>query len=257
VTDLGGWVASGYMRGIPYVNLPTTLLAQVDGAVGGKVAVNHPRAKNLLGAFHQPAAVIAGIELLGSTGEREFRSGLAEVIKKALIASPAYWDFIDANAERLLARDTGALLELVRAAAAIKSALIGRDPYERDLRRPLNFGHAVGHALETVTGYGPLLHGEAVAYGMVVETAVAVHRGLAPADLLARLSALLRRCGLPASAVELPAAVDLDALLAALEHVRLIRGGNLRLVLPLGLGETLIAEDAGERELREAILAVK
>ena len=128
ICDLGGWVASAYMRGIPYVNLPTTLLAQVDGAVGGKVAVNHPRAKNLLGAFHQPLAVIAGIEFLRSTGEREFRSGLAEVIKKALIASPECWAFIEASADELLERDRDALLDLVRAATAIKTELVERDP---------------------------------------------------------------------------------------------------------------------------------
>jgi 3-dehydroquinate synthase len=253
VTDLGGWVASAYMRGIPYVNLPTTLLAQVDGAVGGKVAVNHPVAKNLLGAFHQPSAVIAGIEFLGSIGDRELCAGLAEAIKKALIASPAYWRFIDDHAERLRARDADALLTLVRAAAAIKAALIARDPYELDLRRPLNFGHAVGHALETATGYGPLLHGEAVAYGMVVETSVAVRRGLAPHGLLDDLVALLLRCGLPASADGLPIAAPQDELIAALDKVRLIRGGSLRIVLPVALGETLIADDVGERELREAL----
>jgi 3-dehydroquinate synthase len=255
VTDMGGWVASAYMRGIPYVNLPTTLLAMVDGAVGGKVAVNHPVAKNLLGAFHQPGAVIAGIEFLRTTGDRELCAGLAETVKKALIASPAYWRFIEAHAERLRARDTDALLALVRAAASIKAALIARDPYELDLRRPLNFGHAVGHALETVTGYGPLLHGEAVAYGMVVETAVAVRRGIAPPALLDDLVRLLLRCGLPASADGLPVAAPQDELIVAMDKVRLIRGGSLRMVLPVALGETAIVDDVGERELREALEA--
>ena len=162
VADLGGWVASGYMRGIPYVNVPTTLLAQVDGALGGKVAANHRVAKNLIGAFHAPAAVVAAIGFLQSSSTRHLRAGLAEAIKKAVIASPAYWRFIDAHAEAILRRDAAALERLVHAAAAIKTALIERDPYERDLRRPLNFGHTIGHPLETVTGYGPLLHGEAV-----------------------------------------------------------------------------------------------
>jgi 3-dehydroquinate synthase len=256
VTDMGGWVASAYMRGIPYVNVPTTLLAQVDGAVGGKVAVNHPLAKNLIGAFHQPAGVIAAIEFLTTVGDRELCAGLAEAIKKAVIASPAYWAFIDEHAERLRGRDTRALSALVRAAAAIKSALIERDPYELDLRRPLNFGHAIGHALETVTGYGPLLHGEAVAYGMVVETAVAVRRGLAPQRLLDDLTALLARCGLPTCSAELPAVAPADDVIAALGKVRLIRDGSLRIVLPIALGETVIADDVGERELREALEAV-
>jgi 3-dehydroquinate synthase len=234
----------------------TTLLAQVDGALGGKVAVNHPLAKNLLGAFHQPAAVIANVGFLASTSGRHLRAGLAEAIKKAVIASPAYWRFIDEHAERLRARDAGALSPLVRAAAAIKSTLIARDPYELDLRRPLNFGHAIGHALETVTGYGPLLHGEAVAYGMVVETEVAVRRGLAPRELLDELVALLSRCGLPASGAALPVPVPVGELIAALGKVRLIRDGSLRIVLPVALGETLIAGDVTEHELREAVEAV-
>src|SRR4051794_16149845 len=163
IADLGGWVASAYMRGIPYVTVPTTLLAQVDGGLGGKVAVNHPLAKNLIGAFHQPSAVVSNVGFLRSTSGRHLRAGLAEAIKKAMIASPAYWDFLEREADAILAREPGALERLVRAAAAIKTALVERDPYELDLRRPLNFGHTIGHPLETVTGYGPLLHGEAVA----------------------------------------------------------------------------------------------
>ena len=149
INDLGGWVASGYMRGLPYVNLPTTLLAQVDGAIGGKVAVNHDVAKNLIGAFYQPTAVISNVAFLETLDERQLRSGLAESIKKAVIASPAYWDFIEQNAEAILARDLRALKRLVHCAGAIKTRLVERDPYEHDLRRPLNFGHTVGHPLET------------------------------------------------------------------------------------------------------------
>jgi 3-dehydroquinate synthase len=144
IADLGGWVASAYMRGIPYANVPTTLLAMVDGALGGKVGVNHPRAKNLLGAFHQPVGVVANVSFLRSTDARHLRAGLAEAIKKAVIASPEYWDFIEANAGPILAGDPDALERLVLAAAAIKTALIERDPYEDDLRRPLNFGHTIG-----------------------------------------------------------------------------------------------------------------
>jgi 3-dehydroquinate synthase len=255
ICDLGGWVASGYMRGLPYVNVPTTLLAQVDGAIGGKVAVNHAAAKNLIGAFHQPAAVVAGIELLGSISDRHLRAGLAESIKKAVIASRPYWDFIEGSAEALLARQPSSLRRLVHAAAAIKTALIERDPYEEDLRRPLNFGHTIGHPLETVTGYGPLLHGEAVAFGMVVESRIAAARGLLEDDALQRLVDLLRRCGLPATAADLPARIDVDAVVPALEKVRLIRDGSLRFVLPTGIGETVIADDVGVDEVREALAA--
>ena len=253
IADLGGWVASAYMRGVPYVNVPTTLLAQVDGALGGKVAVNHPVAKNLIGAFHQPRGVVVDVGFLRSVSGRHLRAGLAEAIKKAVIASPAYWEFIDGSAEAILDREPAALERLVRAAAAIKTALIERDPYEDDLRRPLNFGHTVGHPLETVTGYGPLLHGEAVALGMVVESRIAAERGLLDPSLLERLEALLRRCGLPTRAGDLRAPVDGDAVMTAMEHVRLIRAGSLRWVLPAGLGATVIADDVEDEEVRRAL----
>jgi 3-dehydroquinate synthase len=255
IADLGGWVASGYMRGIPYINVPTTLLAQVDGALGGKVAANHPLAKNLIGAFHSPVGVVANVGFLRSTSARHLRAGLAEAIKKAVIASPAYWDFIEGNADALLARDPDALERLVHSAAAIKTALIERDPFERDLRRPLNFGHTVGHPLETVTGYGPLLHGEAVAFGMVVEARIAHARGLLGRSTLERLLALLQRCALPTTASELPAIVDADAVIAAMEKVRQIRAGSLRYVLPVAFGETVIADDVADDEVREALAA--
>jgi 3-dehydroquinate synthase len=255
IADLGGWVASAYMRGIPYVNVPTTLLAQVDGALGGKVAANHPVAKNLLGAFHSPAGVVANIGFLATTSGRHLRAGLAEAIKKAVIASPAYWRFIDAHAEAILDRDPAALERLVHCAAAIKTALIERDPYERDLRRPLNFGHTIGHPLETVTGYGPLLHGEAVAFGMVVESRIARARGLLGERTLDDLVALLQRCGLPTTADELAVPVDGEAVIGAMEKVRQIRAGSLRYVLPVALGETVIADDVDEAEVRDALAA--
>jgi 3-dehydroquinate synthase len=253
IADLGGWVASAYMRGLPYVNLPTTLLAQVDGALGGKVAVNHPLAKNLIGAFHQPAGVVADVSTLRTLPSRHMRAGLAECIKKAIIASPAYWALIREDADAVLRGELAAIERLVRGAAFIKTALIARDPYEDDLRRPLNFGHTIGHPLETVTGYGPLLHGDAVALGMVVESRIACARGLLPAPLLEEIVALLRRCGLPTSGGDLRAPVRLDAVLGALEKVRLIRAGSLRFVLPVELGETVIADDVGEDEIRAAL----
>jgi 3-dehydroquinate synthase len=253
IADLGGWVASAYMRGVPYVNVPTTLLAMVDGALGGKVAVNHPAAKNLLGAFQQPAGVICDLRHLRSLDRRQLAAGLAECIKKGVIASPDYFAFIERDAGALLAGELASLEPLVRAAAAIKTALIERDPYEADLRRPLNFGHTVGHPLETVTGYSALLHGEAVAFGMAVEACIAERRGWLDAELLDRLLAVLARCGLPTEAAALPRPVSADALLAAMEKVRLIRAGSLRWVLPVGLGATVIADDVSEPEIREAL----
>ena len=253
VNDLGGWVASAYMRGVPYINVPTTLLAMVDGALGGKVAVNHPVAKNLLGAFQQPAGVLSDVRYLRSLSRRHLAAGLAECIKKGVIASPDYFEFIEREAGPLLAGDLRALEQLVRAASAIKSELIERDPYEEDLRRPLNFGHTVGHPLETVTGYGPLLHGEAVAFGMAVEARIATARGWLPDGLLDRLLDLLDCCGLPIDAGSLPSDVRAGALVGAMDKVRLIRAGSLRWVLPTGLGDTVIADDVSEFELRTAL----
>jgi 3-dehydroquinate synthase len=255
IADLGGWVASAYMRGIPYVNLPTTLLAQVDGALGGKVAVNHPVAKNLLGAFHQPVAVISDISCLRSLERRHVAAGLAECIKKAVIASPEYWQLIRRDAQAILAGDEEALERLVRGASAIKTALIERDPYEADLRRPLNFGHTIGHPLETVTGYGPLLHGEAVAFGMVAESRVAAARGLLSPALLDELIELLSACGLPTCGADLPVEVRADDVVAAMEKIRLIRAGSLRYVLPVAIGETVIADDVSEDETLRALSA--
>lgn len=253
INDLGGWVASVYMRGVPYVNLPTSLLAMVDGALGGKVAVNHQVAKNLLGAFQQPAGVISDVRYLRTLERRHLAAGIAECVKKGVIASPEYFAFIEDQADALLAGDLGALERLVSAASAIKSALIERDPYEEDLRRPLNFGHTVGHPLETVTGYAPLLHGEAVAFGMAVEARVSAARGWLAESTLDRVLCVLRRCGLPVSAEELPVAVRADAIVAATDKVRLIRAGSLRWVLPLDLGDTVIADDVTETELRAAL----
>ncbi len=253
VNDLGGWVACGYMRGMQYLNVATTLVGQVDAAIGGKLAVNHREAKNLIGGFHQPLGVVSNVAFLDTLDDRHMRAGLAETIKKALIASPAYWDFIESQAEALLSKDHDALLRLVRAAGAIKAELIARDPYEYDSRRTLGFGHALAHPLETVTGYGPILHGEAVAFGMVVEAQMANIRGMLADGDLARIVALLRRVGLPTCAADLPVPVDGVALVHATEKIRLARGGALRWVLPLGLGETVIVDDVPAELLCEAL----
>jgi 3-dehydroquinate synthase len=253
VIDMGGWVASSYMRGVPYVNLPTTLIGQVDAGIGGKLAVNHPVAKNLIGGFAQPRAVISDVSFLRTIGRRQLRAGLAESIKKAIIASPAYWRLIDENADRILAGDADALEALVHGAGAIKAELIERDPYEEDSRRTLGFGHAVAHPVETVTGYSELLHGEAVAFGMAVEAQIAAAREILAGDRLEQMLGLLRRVGLPTTALELPAELDGGRLLAAIERIRLIRGGGYRFVLPIDFGDTVIADDVSPGELRAAL----
>jgi 3-dehydroquinate synthase len=253
VIDLGGWVASVFMRGVPYVNVPTTLVGQVDAAIGGKLAVNHAVAKNLIGGFFQPRGVVSNVAFLETLDRRHLGAGLAESIKKAIIASPAYWHLIEAEAEAMLARDLDSLEALVHGASAIKAELIARDPYEEDSRRTLGFGHALAHPLETVTSYTELLHGEAVAFGMSVEAEMAAGRGLLAPETLERILGLLRRVGLPTCAAELPARVDGARLLAATERIRLIRGGGYRFVLPVDLGETVIADDVAPAELSAAL----
>lgn len=254
VVDTVGFVASAYMRGVPYVNVPTTLLAQVDAGIGGKVAVDHSEAKNLVGAFYQPKAVISCLEHLRTLDDRQVRSGLAEVVKKAVIASPPLFEFIERHADELVARASPAIDVLVHAAGAIKTELISRDPYEADLRRPLNFGHTTGHAVETVTGYGPVLHGEAVAFGMAVAVDVARGRGLVVPEVADRVIGLIRRLGLPVALHELASEPAVDDVVAAMAKIRQIRDGSLRFVLPVELGTTIIAEDVTEDEVRRALV---
>jgi 3-dehydroquinate synthase len=256
VIDTVGWVASAYMRGVPYINVPTTLLAHVDAALGGKVAVDHSSAKNLIGAFYQPTAVVSNVGYLRTLERRHLRAGLAEAIKKGVIASPELFELIERRHADILAAEPSATAQLVHGASTIKCRLIAKDPYEDDLRRPLNFGHTIGHAVETVTGYGPLLHGEAVAYGMACASRIAERRGLLAPAVLRRVVALLRTVGLPVEVDDLPVRVDPAKTLAALGQIRKIRDGHLRFVLPVQLGETVIADDVTDDEIHAALIAV-
>jgi 3-dehydroquinate synthase len=253
VIDTVGWVASAYMRGIPYINLPTTLLAQVDAAIGGKVGVDHDNAKNLIGAFYAPQAVVSCTSWLRTLDPRQVRSGLAEAIKMAVICSPQLFSYIEQHQQRLLSLDRSCLQPLVHAASAIKCALVEKDPYETDLRRTLNFGHTVGHAIETVTGYGPVLHGEAVAYGMAVAVRIATTRGVLAPATAARITTLLHATGLPLTRQDLPITPDADDIITALTKVRQVRDGSLRFVLPTSIGSALIAEDVHDDEIRAAL----
>ena len=253
IIDAAGWVASIYMRGISYINVPTTLLAQVDAAIGGKVAVNHDIAKNLIGSFYAPDAVVSCTDWLSTLDSRQFRSGLAEAIKMAVISSRQLLAFIEQNLESLAALDPSCLQSLVHAASAIKCVLVERDPYEVDLRRTLNFGHTVGHAVETVTGYGPVLHGEAVAYGMTVAIRVARARGVLAPSVASRIVTILRSVGLPVALGDLPVVPGEEDVIRALEKVRQVRDGSLRFVLPTGIGSALIVDDVGNDEIRSAL----
>lgn len=253
VIDTVGWVASAYMRGIPYINVPTTLLAHVDAALGGKVAVNHSVAKNLIGAFYHPKAVVANVGYLRTLGGRELRAGLAEAIKKGVIASPELFELIEVKHADILAADPVVTAELVRGSSLVKCRLIAQDPYEDDLCRSLNFGHTIGHAVETVTGYGPVLHGEAVAFGMACAARIAERRGLLDPAMLRRITELLSAVGLPTAIADLPVRLDPGKTVAALERIRKIRDDRIRFVLPVALGETVIADDVTDEEIHTAL----
>jgi 3-dehydroquinate synthase len=204
VGDMTGFAAATYMRGVPFVQVPTTLLAQVDSSVGGKTAINHPLGKNMIGAFHQPLRVVCDLDTLATLPQRELAAGLAEVIKYGPIADMAFFDWIDHRLDALLARDPIAMAHAVRRSCEIKAQIVGQDERETGLRAILNFGHTFGHAIEAGLGYGRWLHGEAVACGMVLAADLSCEMGLVSAGFVGRLESLLRRAALPVQAPALP-----------------------------------------------------
>ena len=228
ITDLGGYVAASYLRGVAYVNIPTTLLAQHDSGIGGKVAVNAPWAKNFIGAFHHPRAVLCDPGVLATLGDRDVRCGVAESIKVALCGAPGLFELLERQVDAVIGRDPAVLEEVVRRSAGHKIALLVPDPYEVDLRRVLNLGHTFGHALEVELAYEDLQHGEAVAYGIAVATLIAAESGECPTDDARRILDLIGR-------YRILAPVDPERLHAAakrVDDVRLVRGGRLNYVLP-------------------------
>ncbi|MGN6790481.1 MAG: 3-dehydroquinate synthase [Rhodanobacteraceae bacterium] len=237
VGDIAGFAAACWMRGIDFVQCPTTLLAMVDSSVGGKTGVNHPAGKNLIGAFHQPRAVIADLDALATLPDRELRAGLAEVVKTACIGDAGFFGWLEAHADALLARDAVALAHAIAACCRFKAGVVERDERETGERALLNFGHTFGHAIETESGYGTLLHGEAVAIGMVLAARLSTRLGVADAADTERLRALLERFELPAV---IPDGLAADALLARMRLDKKNRAGTLRLILWRGIGHAEI-----------------
>jgi 3-dehydroquinate synthase len=252
VGDVAGFAAATYMRGLPIVQVPTTLLAQVDSAIGGKVGVNHPLGKNLIGAFHHPRAVLIDPGLLGTLPRREFRAGLYEVIKYGVIASPTLLTLLEARLPSLFKREPDALVPAIYESCRIKADVVARDERESGLRRILNFGHTAGHALEAVTKYRRFRHGEAVAYGMLVASQLAVSRRTFAAADRERLAALIMKLG------PLPPVSDLDtaAVVDAIGRDKKIVDGTLHYVLPSGIGTTIEATDVSTAELEAALREV-
>ncbi|MGH7528298.1 MAG: 3-dehydroquinate synthase [Gemmatimonadales bacterium] len=236
--DLAGFLAATYMRGLPYIQAPTTLLAMVDASVGGKTAVDTPRGKNLVGAFHHPVAVAADPLVLETLPEQEYRAGLAEAVKHGLIADRDYFEWMEREAEALLRRDQGALVHLVRRSIEIKAEVVGADERETGRRAILNAGHTVAHALEHVSDYA-LPHGEAVALGLVAECALAIRLGGTDLTLPERVKTLLHRLGLPVRLAQPPAP---DHLITAMASDKKNRSARIRFALPHSLGEMRAAD---------------
>jgi 3-dehydroquinate synthase len=254
VGDLGGFAAATYNRGLPLFMVPTTLLAMVDSSVGGKTGVNHPKGKNLIGAFHQPAGVWIDTQYLDTLPDREFRSGLAEVVKYGVILDAPFFDNLEANAAALLARDPAALRHVVGRSCRLKADVVERDEREETgLRAVLNYGHTFAHAFETVGGYGGWLHGEAVAAGMVCAARLAERHGLIRPELGHRQLALLNAFNLPTAAKpEWP----VEDMIAVMRRDKKAAGGRMRFILPTRIGEVKLVDDVPEALVRD-VLAVR
>jgi 3-dehydroquinate synthase len=251
IGDLAGFVAATYNRGLPLLMVPTTLLAMVDSSVGGKVAINLPEGKNLVGAFHQPAGVWIDTTLLDSLPDREYRSGLAEVVKYGVILDADFFGWLESNLEAVLRRDPIAVEHVIARSCRLKADVVEQDEREESGRRMvLNYGHTFAHAFENVGGYGGWLHGEAVAAGMVCAARLAERRGLISPDQTQRQSNLLKRIGLPTA---IPLGWEADALIAVMRRDKKNVAGRMRFILPTRLGEVAAFDDVPEAEAREIL----
>jgi 3-dehydroquinate synthase len=251
VGDLAGFVAATYARGLRLLMVPTTLLAQVDSSVGGKVGVNHPRAKNMIGAFHQPLGVWIDTLSLKTLDDRELRCGLAEVVKYGVISSSSLFSFLERHTEEILERKGAALEHIILESCRIKSGIVERDEREEGGERALlNFGHTIAHAIEAVAGYdGPFRHGEAVAVGMVAESRLAQRLGWVPGEVVDRQIQLLKRFGLPVAAP----GIDPDRLMIAMSRDKKNQLGRLRFVIPRSIGKVELTDSPGEDDVRAII----
>ena len=255
VGDMAGFAAASWLRGIAVVQVPTTLLAMVDAAIGGKTGVNHPGGKNLIGAFHQPRLVLIDPDVLATLPAREFRAGMAEVIKYGVIGDPELFAALEAAPSGLADRQAVGpelLQSLLERSAAAKAKVVAADEREGGLRAILNYGHTLGHVVETLTGYGTYLHGEAVGLGMLAVGRLATALGLWSAEEEQRQRGLIAAAGLP---VEFPS-LDPEAVLACLQGDKKVRDGRVRFVLPTAIGQVVIRDDVGAAVIREALEAL-
>lgn len=249
VGDLAGFVSATYMRGTNFVQVPTTVLAQVDASIGGKTAIDHPRAKNLIGAFHQPRLVVVDPAAVKTLPEREFRSGLAEVIKHGIVLDEGYFVELERHVPAILARDLDVLTGVIGGSCRLKASVVERDEREAELRAVLNYGHTVGHALEAVTGYERWAHGEAVSLGIVAAARLAERLGLADGETVERQVRLLQAVGLPVRTEP----IDTDAVLAAVARDKKARDGRVPFVLSPRIGAYRVVHDVAAEDVRAAM----
>jgi 3-dehydroquinate synthase len=252
IGDMTGFAASAFMRGVPFVQVPTTLLAQVDSSVGGKTAINHPLGKNMIGAFYQPQRVICDLDSLKTLPARELSAGLAEVIKYGPIADMGFLAWIETNLSALLARQPEALAYAVRRSCEIKASVVGQDERESGLRAILNFGHTFGHAIEAGMGYGRWLHGEAVGCGMLMAARLSARAGLTDDAFVQRLTALVKAAGLPVRAPVLDLEDNASRYISLMRHDKKSDAGEIRFVLVDGLGRAEV-RDAPDAHVVEVI----
>ena len=254
VGDMAGFAAACYQRGVPFIQVPTTLLAQVDSSVGGKTGVNHPAGKNMIGAFHQPRAVIADTATLETLPERELSAGLAEVVKYGLIADPLFFDWLEDKVPALRAREPAALATAIARSCQNKALIVAADEREAGQRALLNLGHSFGHAIEAGTGYGTWLHGEAVGAGLVMAAQLSARLGWIDAAAVARIRALVAACGLP---VQPPTSLSGERWLELMAIDKKVQAGRLRLVLLKGIGEAVLTADVDPGLLRASIASAQ
>jgi 3-dehydroquinate synthase len=254
IGDLAGFAAACYQRGVPFIQIPTTLLAQVDSSVGGKTGINHPLGKNMIGAFHQPNCVLIDTTTLKTLPDRELSAGLAEVIKYGLIRDVDFLEWLEKNIKALLQRDTAALVEAIERSCRNKAEVVAADERESGLRALLNLGHTFGHAVETGVGYGEWLHGEAIAAGMCMAADLSARLGWIEEADVARIVAIIRRAGLP---VRAPANLSPDRLLELMAVDKKVQDGKIRLVLLKSLGEAVVTADYDAAMLRETLVACR
>jgi 3-dehydroquinate synthase len=254
IGDLTGFAAATFLRGVPFVQVPTTLLAMVDSSVGGKTGVNHSMGKNMIGAFYQPKKVLMDLAVLKTLPKEEFLSGMAEVIKYGVIFDAAFFDYLDKNRDRVLSLDPATLSHIIRRSCEIKAEVVSKDERERGLRAVLNFGHTVGHAIETAEQY-TMRHGEAIAVGMVYASRLAQRTGLCDAAVPERVERLIKSYGLPTDLSALKRRPSVTELMDTMQIDKKAEGGKVKFVLPKKLGEVVITKEWDEQNLRDLLQA--